>query len=220
MKGKWKGIIAAATAIDGNNWMFPVAFAVMEGENEKSWEWFLKALYKAIEMPHGLVISADMQNRMKKCSCKSPLAEHRECMRHLFSNLKKHFHRYLFKFGLWGAARTYSPTRFNALLTEMEAECPAAIQDLNTKHTKLWSRSKFGTAAKCDYVTNILAERFNSWICEERNKQVIDLLDSIRQKIMVKFDKRRRIANTWKRPLVPSVADYIKHISRVSHLIL
>lgn len=25
---------------DGNSWMFPVAFAVMENESEKSWEWF------------------------------------------------------------------------------------------------------------------------------------------------------------------------------------
>jgi hypothetical protein len=38
LKGKWKGVVAAATAMDGNNWMFPVAFAVMEGENEDSWE--------------------------------------------------------------------------------------------------------------------------------------------------------------------------------------
>jgi hypothetical protein len=41
--------------------MFLVAFAVTEGENKKSLEWFLRALHKATDMSHGLVISADMQ---------------------------------------------------------------------------------------------------------------------------------------------------------------
>jgi hypothetical protein len=60
VKYKWKGVVAAVVAIDGNNWMFSIIFVVMESENENSWEWFLRLLYIAIEMPQGLVISSDM----------------------------------------------------------------------------------------------------------------------------------------------------------------
>jgi hypothetical protein len=65
MKYKWKGVVAADVAIDGNNWMFSIIFVVMESENENSWEWFLRLLYRAIEMPQGLVISSDMQKDYK-----------------------------------------------------------------------------------------------------------------------------------------------------------
>jgi hypothetical protein len=35
LKEKWKGCLAAATAVDGNNWIFSVAFAIMENESEE-----------------------------------------------------------------------------------------------------------------------------------------------------------------------------------------
>jgi transposase-like protein len=97
LKGKWKCCLAAATAVDGNNWMFPVALAVMENENEESWDWFLRELHQAIGMPEGLVISSDIQKGLiKAVSQVYPLTEHRECMRHLYSNFKKHFSGDLF----------------------------------------------------------------------------------------------------------------------------
>jgi hypothetical protein len=46
--------------------MFPVTFGVMENESEESWEWFLKALHKAIGMPEGLIISSDIQKGLVK----------------------------------------------------------------------------------------------------------------------------------------------------------
>jgi thymidylate synthase len=121
-------------------------------------------------------------------------------------------------FGLWGVARTYSPTRFDALINEMKIQCPAGIEYLNKEHNNLWSRSKFGTVAKYDSLTNNFSETFNAWISDERYKPVIDVLDLIRQKIIMKFDRRRRITSTWKGTLVPKVADYVKNISRVCYL--
>jgi transposase-like protein len=140
-------------------------------------------------MPDGLVISSDMQKGLQNAiENVYPLAEHRECMRHLFSNFKSHYHGDLFKFGLWGAARMYSLTHFAAVMKEIEVECSAFIQYLNKEHNKLWSRSKFGTIAKCDNLTNNIAETFNNWIFQERDKPIVELIDSIGQKIMVRFE--------------------------------
>lgn len=36
LQEKWKGFLAAATALDENNWMFPIAFCVMKNESEES----------------------------------------------------------------------------------------------------------------------------------------------------------------------------------------
>nr|KAJ0199389.1 hypothetical protein LSAT_V11C600310450 [Lactuca sativa] len=172
LKGKFNGVLAAATSIDGNN----VAYGVLEAENTKSWTWFLTSLQKAIGTPNGLVY---------------PNIEHRECIRHLCSNFKKHFRGDFFMSKLWEAANTYSVNKHDRLLNEIAIKCADAISYLNENHKKIWSRSKFGTLVKCDYITNNILETFNSWVGDIRYKPVLDLLDAIREKLMERFDKKR-----------------------------
>ncbi|KAL8491688.1 hypothetical protein ACS0TY_023331 [Phlomoides rotata] len=44
MKGRAKGTLLAATAKDGDNGLFPVAFAIVSAETTDNWVWFLKKL--------------------------------------------------------------------------------------------------------------------------------------------------------------------------------
>jgi transposase-like protein len=176
-------------------------------------------LYDAIGMPNGFVISSDMQKGLvETLSRVYPLAEHRECMRHLYKNLKKHFKSKKLKSELWQTAQTYSIGQFQKHTLEMEATSPAVMTYLRKEHNKFWSKSQFGTIAKCDYITNNIAETFNSWISDSREKPVLDLLDSIRQKIMVRFNEKKRIARNWKGPLVPKVEKHIRSLSRVIYI--
>ena len=59
LTGRWRGQLVAASAIDGHNWLFPVAFGVLEVESEESWVWFLQQLRNIIGTPSGLVIHTD-----------------------------------------------------------------------------------------------------------------------------------------------------------------
>jgi hypothetical protein len=34
---RWRGQLVAAFAVDGHNWLFLVAFGVLEAESEESW---------------------------------------------------------------------------------------------------------------------------------------------------------------------------------------
>ncbi|GKG12182.1 uncharacterized protein Tco_0346419, partial [Tanacetum coccineum] len=120
LKGKFTGVLAAATGIDGNNSIFPVAFSVLESENKSSWTWFLELVKKAIGTPDGLVISSDMQKGLEVAIMEVyPNAEHRECIRHLYSNFKKKYHGDFFRSKLWGAAKTYSVSEHDKLLKEL-----------------------------------------------------------------------------------------------------
>nr|XP_043619658.1 uncharacterized protein LOC122591455 [Erigeron canadensis] len=191
--GKFNGVLAAATTIDSNNSIFPVAYGVLESENTKSWTWFLELLKRAIGMPNGLVISSDMQKGLEVAITQVySNIEHRECIRHLYSNFKRHFRDDFFYFKLWGAAIAYCVNDHDKLLDEIVVVRKEAITYLIDNHNKIWSRCKFGTTSKCDYITNNISESFNSWVGDLRYRPVLDLLDAIREKLMKRFDKKMR----------------------------
>ncbi|CAH1453381.1 unnamed protein product [Lactuca virosa] len=215
LKGKFNGVLAAATGIDGNNSIFPIAYCVLESENTQSWTWFLDSLKKSIRTPNGLVISSDMQKGLEVAIMNVyPNVEHRECIRHLYSNFKKHFRGDFFNTKIWAAAKTYRPTKHDRLLKEISDKNEDVIAYLNTNHKKIWSRSKFGTTSKCDYITNNVSETFNSWIGKLRYKPVLDLLDAIREKIMKRFDKKRNLVSTWNGVLVPIAKNHLNDTAK------
>jgi hypothetical protein len=51
LRGLMKGQILVAVGIDANDRMYPIAFAVCEGENNDSWKWFLRLLLININHP-------------------------------------------------------------------------------------------------------------------------------------------------------------------------
>ncbi|KAM0880332.1 hypothetical protein ACQ4PT_033648 [Festuca glaucescens] len=93
LTGKYNGQLAAATAIDGHNWMYPVAYGIFGKENKANWAWFMSNLKKAVGTPPGLTIHTDackgLAYGVKKAFGDD--AEHRECFRHLMANFRKKF---------------------------------------------------------------------------------------------------------------------------------
>lgn len=81
MNGRSRGQLAAASAVDGHNWLFPVAFGVLEVESEESWVWFLQQLRVIIGTPSGLVIHTDACKVLETVvEIIFPGVEHGECM--------------------------------------------------------------------------------------------------------------------------------------------
>ncbi|GJS25974.1 RNA-directed DNA polymerase, eukaryota [Tanacetum coccineum] len=194
LKGRFNGVLAAAIGIDGNNGLFPIAYGVLESKNGNSWTWFLESLKKAIGTSDGLVISSDMQRGLDLAIMQVyPNVEHIECMRHLYSNFKKKYRGDFFKSKLWGAANTYCVIQHERLLKELSCVSEDAISFLSLNHNKIWSRSKFGTASKCDYITNNVSEAFNAWIGPFHFQPVIDLLDNIREELLKRFNEKRMV---------------------------
>ena len=42
LHGKYRGQLASATAVDGHNWLYHVAYGVFDSEIEDNWKWFMK----------------------------------------------------------------------------------------------------------------------------------------------------------------------------------
>jgi hypothetical protein len=63
LKGVLKGQLLSAVGRDGNNQMYPIAWAVVEKENKDSWMWFLKLLKDDLDTSdgNGFALISDQQ---------------------------------------------------------------------------------------------------------------------------------------------------------------
>ena len=59
LMGKFKGQLAIACAVDGHNWMYPVALGIFDSETAENWMWFMEQLKDAIGTPRGLALCTD-----------------------------------------------------------------------------------------------------------------------------------------------------------------
>lgn len=220
LTGRYNGQLASATAIDGHNWMYPVAYGIIDSESAENWTWFMQQLRKAIGKPHGLTLHTDAGNGV--CAGVKrvfPDVEHRECFRHLWGNMQKKFHGPVVSNNMWTAARSYKYEDLQEHIQVIQENCPAAIEYLNQYHPHIWSRALFNTIAKCDYMHNNIAETYNSWIMNVKDLPVVELMDTIRNLIMQRYDKRRRIGDRLQGRILPAVIHELNASTRsLGHL--
>jgi hypothetical protein len=79
-----------------------------------------------------------------------PGVEYRECMRHLWKNMKKHYKGSLFFQDMWAAAKTFTSTKYNY---HMGKKSPDALE---------WVH---------------LSENFNSWMLKTEDLHIVQMLD-------------------------------------------
>ncbi|XP_077249251.1 uncharacterized protein LOC143888710 [Tasmannia lanceolata] len=96
LRGKYKGILLAVTAVDGDGGLFPLAYAVVENEMYESWLWFLRLLRQRVipaeKNNNEFTISSDRMKGLPRAIDEVlPGSYHSYCIRHLNANFLKTF---------------------------------------------------------------------------------------------------------------------------------
>jgi SWIM zinc finger len=99
-------------------------------------------------------------------------------------------------------------------LDAVKKESAEAIKYLEKYHKQLWCRSMFSKTSKCDYVTNNISECFNAWIKDLKDLHVAELANQIRRRIMVMFDRRRKVGMKLTSLILPGVLKQLHVKSR------
>lgn len=70
LKGRYAGCLLTASAQDGNYQIFPLAFAIVDSENDRSWEWFFQNLATFVPNDSRLVVVSDRHPSIYKAISK------------------------------------------------------------------------------------------------------------------------------------------------------
>ncbi|KAL8470316.1 hypothetical protein ACS0TY_032966 [Phlomoides rotata] len=222
LKGKHGGNLLTAVGVDGNNNLFPVAYAVVDKENGEIWEWFLTIL------KHDLSIESDkftfmfdkqkafmfdkQKGLIQAFESVFPGADHRYCVRHMHNNLKNTgFRGQAFKQIMWRATNSTTEGEFLVRMEEMKVLNEQAWEWFQNKPPNQWSKAYFSEKAKCDILLNNVCESFNSNILAARDKAIITMLEWIREYLVKRLVKNRDKAETkWKGKLCPRISKILE----------
>ncbi|KAK4394496.1 hypothetical protein Sango_1603900 [Sesamum angolense] len=230
------GVLLAAIGLDGNNGLFPVAFAIAESECKESWGFFfenLSIMLSGFSCDKPWMFMSDRQKVKSSISYGLkwlvetineivPNAVNRRCARHIYANFRGQFAGAALKRYFWQAARSYNVAGFNFALHKIKELKPAAYDWLLKIPAEMWSRHAFDERLKNDHVTNNISESFNHWVGDLRSKPVLTLVDGLRTKLMCRLQKRKLKGLKMSGDLVPNVVkelNKIKEESRKCHLL-
>ncbi|XP_013645040.2 uncharacterized protein LOC106349597 [Brassica napus] len=92
LKNKYKGTLLVATAVDGNSNLYPIAFGVVDSENDDSWGWFFRQLKVVIADCQDLAFVSDRNASISKAiGTVYPRSAHGICIHHLLTNVVSFF---------------------------------------------------------------------------------------------------------------------------------
>ncbi|KAK8943070.1 hypothetical protein KSP39_PZI008986 [Platanthera zijinensis] len=188
------GVLLCAVGIDGNNGMYPVAYAMVLKENRKSWEWFIGLLIQDLNIQNNYVwtiISDKQKGLIRAVEELLPNAEHRFCVRHMYNNFKQIHKGLQLKSLLWKAASASRLVDFNSEMEKMKTFNIEAYNWVRARHPRNWARSHFSTWPKCDMLLNNLCESFNNVILKARGKPIVTMFEIIRVILMKRLHTQR-----------------------------
>ncbi|XP_021767674.1 uncharacterized protein LOC110732070 [Chenopodium quinoa] len=210
LKGAYPGKIIISFAKDGNNQIFPFAWATMEVENKDTWCWFIQGLQKDIgdcSKGLGLTFMSDRQKGLL------------EAFDELVPNPKKRFCE-LF----WNAARASTLSVCLALfnfdfevamesikfLSEYEYEY---LANISPSH---WSRHAFSDWCKSNMLLNNLCKTFNAVIKDARDKPILTQMEWMRCYMMKRNYKKWEAVQKMEGKNMPYVSKVFGRIERAA----
>ncbi|GJY45816.1 hypothetical protein Tco_0434879 [Tanacetum coccineum] len=189
LKGVCQGELLEAIGRDGNNQIYPIAWAVVQVESTETWEWFVKLLTKDLGLAdgHGITFISDGHKGLIQAVRRVvPRVKHRLCARHIYANFNKVYPGVLFRNLFWQASKASYHQKFKNTMEEIKTASAGAYQYLVDKYPCTWSRAYFKEGMDCDAVKNGLSESFNSHIKDAKRKPIIGMLEDIRSYVMTR----------------------------------
>jgi zinc finger SWIM domain-containing protein 3 len=197
--------------------MFPLAFAIVDAENDLNWKWFLENLRMIV--PDGVVITF-MSDRHHGLITYTPIvfpnSHHGYCLWHLKGNLRlalsgsgrREHIVILFERCCKAPTHELFTVAYNDFM-HAAGNRQKVIEFMHSLPLQNWANAYF-QGNRYGHVCSSLSECFNSWILLERELPITSLIDHLRLKIMNMRSNRRDQSLTWDNVLCPNILESLK----------
>ncbi|KAJ0871635.1 putative transcription factor interactor and regulator CCHC(Zn) family [Helianthus annuus] len=181
LNSRYQGMLLTATAADGDDGAFPVAFAVVDEENDDNWHWFLtqlKPMVSPVGTPGQITFVADFQKGI------------RESLREIFGGECYH--------------------AFEKCCEDIKAISPEAYNWVIRSEPEHWANAFFG-GLRYNHMTSNFGHMFYSWVSEANELPITQMIDELRGKMMQLIYTRRVESTQWMTRLTPSMEEKLKN---------
>ncbi|KAM3321692.1 hypothetical protein P3S67_002843 [Capsicum chacoense] len=208
---KYQGTLLAAVGVDGNDGVFPVAFAVVDEETNDNWHWFLSELKSAVSGSCPITFISDFQRGIRE-SLQNVFGEecyHGFCLRYLAEKLNNdlkgqfsHEARRLMIQDLYAAACAPKRESFDRCVENIKAISPEVYNWVTRSEPEHWANAFF-CGARYDHLTSNFGQPFYDWVAEVNELPITQMVDVLRGKIMELIYTRRVESSQWVTTLTP-----------------
>ncbi|CAN1184742.1 hypothetical protein LINPERHAP2_LOCUS37152 [Linum perenne] len=195
--------------------MFPIAWAVVEGENHSSWGWFIEIIQEELNLGDGTgwsIISDQQKGLVDSLRDVLPLAEHRKCARHVAANWKIKHKASASRTAFWAAVYASNEHEYNLHLAELKrldesGVDPSCHSDFIAQDPTTFCRAFVSRVPKCDSIESNICETFNGCIVKWRSLRIINMLEGIRGYVMQRIlDKVHMFRKNKDQTICPRIA--------------
>ncbi|KAK3225989.1 hypothetical protein Dsin_005851 [Dipteronia sinensis] len=208
-----------ATAHNGNEQVYLIAFGYGDSENNFSWEWFLDCLKGALGHINDLVFISNRHASIEAGISKVfPYATHTICCWHFTKNVKKRFHRKDVVAIMDKAAIEYTEFKYNRYMGELRNVHKNAFDFVEAAGPYKWSRVHCPQRRYRVMTTNV-AECIYSYLKFARQLPMLTLAEFIKNMLQHWFYYRHRAAQSMRHQLT-DVAHLVmqKHVEKCGYM--
>lgn len=218
LKSKYQGMLLHATAVDGDDGVFPLAFAVVDGETDDNWHWFLLQLKSALSTAScPITFVADIEKGLSESIIEVfPDSYHGYCLRYLseqlIRNLKgpfSHEVKRLMIEDFYSAAYAPQLEGFERSLENIKSISSEAFNWIIQIEPQNWANSYF-RGARYNHMFSNFGQLFYSWASDAHELPITQMVDVIRSKIMELIYTRRAESDQWMSRITPSFEEKLE----------
>ncbi|XP_047264699.1 uncharacterized protein LOC124896879 [Capsicum annuum] len=127
LSNKYEGVMLSTVAQVTQNHIYPLAYYVVDKENDASWGFFFEKLKAfVVDEPELCIISDRHVSIANGLARHYPLAHHGVCVRHLGENLQINHHCSDSLYLYYHTAKAYTLEEFNDYFNALKERCPSA----------------------------------------------------------------------------------------------
>nr|XP_043608881.1 uncharacterized protein LOC122580681 [Erigeron canadensis] len=219
LDSKYQGTLLMATAADGDDGVFPLAFAVVDDETDDNWHWFLSQLKIAAPISQPITIIANFNNGLKDAIVNVFGGDcfHAYCLRYVAEKLNNdlkgrfsHEARRLMVQDLYSAASAPKVEVFERYTLDIKAISPEAYDFVLGSEPQHWA-NVFFDGMRYNHMTSNFGQLFYDWVEEAVELPITHMIDVLRGKLMELIYTRRVDSNKWTTTLTPSMEEKLKN---------